>query len=190
MKTIDEMLSSVAESMNIGNDFDKNQKKSKSEEIIVSNEIISKPNILSETKTYSIKHERLSLSLAKELAKAVEIASDIIGIKTVVAVVNEGANLILLHAMDDAYIASVDIAKDKAYTSAALKMSTHEALELSRGGALDGLTNTNGIMLLGGGEPLLVNGKLYGAIGVSGGTKDQDITLSKTAAEIFKILIK
>lgn len=190
MKTIDEMLYLVAENIGIGNDSDNNKNKSENEKKIVSNEVITKSNPISENKEYSIKHERLSLALAKELARAVEIASGIMGIKTVVAVVNEGANLILLHAMDDAYIASVDIARDKAYTSAALKMPTYEALELSRGGALDGLTNTNGIMLLGGGEPLVVNNRLYGAVGVSGGTKDQDITLAKTAAEIFKNLIK
>lgn len=188
MKTIDEMLSLVAENVGTGNGLDKN--KSEYTKKNVSNEIIKKSNPISENKEYSIKHECLSLALAKELARSVEIASDMMGIKTVIAVVNEGANLILLHAMDDAYIASVDIARDKAYTSAALKMPTYEALELSRGGALDGLANTNGIMLLGGGEPLIVNNRLYGAVGVSGGTKDQDITLAKTAAEIFKNLIK
>lgn len=130
--------------------------------------------------------DKMTLAMAKDIAAAVEIASDILGIKTVTAIYNEGANLVLLHAMDDSYIASIQVAQDKAYTAVALKMPTHEALKESRGGALDGLTNGNGIMLLGGGSPLRIADKIYGGVGVSGGTKEQDTLLSTVAAEIFK----
>ena len=131
--------------------------------------------------------KKMTLDIAKKLAKAVEIAADIIGVKVVVSVRDEGANLILLHAMDDSYIASVQASQDKAYTAVALKMPTHKALEESRGGALDGLTNGNGILLLGGGYPLGED-KIYGGIGVSGGTKEQDIVLAKVAALYFNTL--
>lgn len=130
--------------------------------------------------------DKMTLAMAKEIVRAVEIASDILGIKTVTAICNEGANLVLLHAMDDSYIASIQAAQDKAYTAVALKMPTHEALSQSRGGALDGLTNGNGIMLLGGGSPLRIADKIYGGVGVSGGTKEQDTLLSTVAAEIFR----
>lgn len=129
---------------------------------------------------------KMTLDVAEELAKAVKTAADIIGVKAVVSVCDEGANLILLHAMDDSYIASVRASQDKAYTAVALKMPTHKALEESRGGALDGLTNGNGILLLGGGYPLELNNKIYGGIGVSGGTKEQDTLLAAAAAEYFK----
>lgn len=89
--------------------------------------------------------------------------------------------------MDDSYIASVNVAQDKAYTAVALKMPTHKALEESRGGSLDGLANGNGIMLLGGGYPLKANGKIYGGVGVSGGTKEQDTALAMVAERYFKI---
>lgn len=128
----------------------------------------------------------MSLSMAKEIAEAVETAAGIMGVNVVTAVRDAGANLILLHAMDDSFIASVQVAQDKAYTSVALKMPTHKALEESRGGALDGLTNGNGIMLLGGGYPLVKSGKLYGGVGVSGGTKEQDTILAMVASEYFK----
>lgn len=131
--------------------------------------------------------KKLTLDIAKTLAKVVEIAADIIGVKVVVAVRDEGANLILLHAMDDSLIASVQASQDKAYTAVALKMPTDKALEESRGGSLDGLTNGNGLLLLGGGYPLGEE-KIYGGIGVSGGTKEQDIVLARVAVEYFKTL--
>lgn len=191
MKTIDELLSSVAQNLNAApkESFPKVHKKAEPPKADASllNKEADVPKIKPEQ---NIKHELLSLSLAKELAQAAELAADILGVKAVIAIMNEGANLILLHAMDDSYIASTDIARDKAYTAAALKMPTYKALEMSRGGELDGLSNTNGLMLLGGGEPLMINGRLYGSVGISGGTKDQDITLAKVAAKIFEIKMK
>lgn len=125
----------------------------------------------------------MSLALAKELSLAVEQYAASIGVKAVVAIVNAGANLVLLHATDDSYIASRKIAYDKAYTSVSLKMATITALKETRGGALDGLTAGEGICLLGGGEPLKVGDSIIGAIGVSGGTAEQDTNLARFAAE-------
>lgn len=156
MKTIDELLSQVAKEMNVDSPEPNNPV------------------------------QKLTLSLAKEIAFAVEKGAEQMGLTAVIAICNDGANPILLHAMDDSYIASVKVAEDKAYTSMALKMPTHIALEESRGGAFDGLTNGNGILLLGGGYPLEYNGKIFGSVGVSGGTKDEDIKLAKLGADYFK----
>ncbi len=125
----------------------------------------------------------MSLSLAKELSLAVEKYAETIGVKPVVAVVDAGGNLVLLHATDDSYIASRKIASDKAYTSVSLKMATITALKETRGGALDGLTAGEGICLLGGGEPLKAGDTIIGAIGVSGGTAEQDTDLARFATE-------
>ncbi len=126
----------------------------------------------------------LTLSLAKEISLAVEKRAEEMGKRVVIAVLDKGANLMLLHCMEDSYIASRQIAQDKAYTAVALKMPTHIALQESRGGALDGLsaTDSNHIMLLGGGEPLIINGKVVGAVGVSGGTADEDIAFAQFGA--------
>ncbi len=126
----------------------------------------------------------LSLELAKEISLAVEKRAESMGKKVVVAILDAGANLMLLHAMKDSYIASVQIAQDKAYTSVALKMPSHIALKESRGGDLDGLTPTdnNRLMLLGGGMPLMINDRVVGAIGVSGGTAEEDIAFSEFGA--------
>ena len=126
----------------------------------------------------------LTLELAKEISLAVERRAEEMGKKVVVAILDAGANLMLLHAMKDSYIASVQIAQDKAYTSVALKMPSHIALKESRGGALDGLvpTDNNRLMLLGGGMPLMINGSIVGAIGVSGGTAEEDTAFSEFGA--------
>lgn len=138
----------------------------------------------------SVENKSLTLSLAKEIAYAVECAAENMGLDVVITVCNDGANPILMHAMDNALIASVSVSRDKAYTAAALRMPTHEALAKSRaGGDFDGLTSGNGILLLGGGYPLMSDGRLYGSVGVSGGTKTQDITLSRLAADYFKTRI-
>lgn len=125
----------------------------------------------------------LTLNLAKELSLVVEKYAQTIGVQPVIAIVDSGANLMLLHATDNSYIASRKIAQDKAYTSVSLKMPTVTALKESRGGALDGLTAGEGICLLGGGEPLVAGGKIIGAIGVSGGTAEQDTSLAHFASQ-------
>lgn len=127
----------------------------------------------------------MTIAMAKELAEAVEKAATILGVKVVVAIRDEGANLVLLHAMDDSYIASVQASQDKAYTAVALKMPTHIALDESRGGSLDGLTNGNGILLLGGGYPLRTDKNIRRNRSF-GGTKEQDTTLAMVADAYFK----
>lgn len=183
MKSIDELLSEVAKNLNVQPPEPKPQKKTENVSVHINKEINTVKTVKS-----SVHRNGLKLDTAKKLASAVELAAKEIGVTVVTAVVNEGANLICLEAMDNSYIASVRAAQDKAYTAAALKMPTSKALDESRGGALDGLTNGNGILLLAGGEPLFVNGILMGGIGVSGGTKEQDALLAKVAVKVFDLL--
>ncbi len=174
MKSIDEMLDAVA----------KNLRAAPPKTIVHTNSGSEMPKAESRPQ-----YNALTLPFAKEIAYAVETAARTLGVNVVIAVRGGGANLILLHAMDESLLASVQAAQDKAYTAAALKMPTHEALKESRGGSLDGLTNGNGIMLLGGGAPLAKNGRIYGAVGVSGGTKEQDILLAELGNKYFQIRI-
>lgn len=126
----------------------------------------------------------LTLELAKEISLAIERRAQEMGKKVVIAILDGGANLMLLHAMKDSYIASVQIAQDKAYTAVALKMPSHVALKESRGGTLDGLvpTDNNKLLMLGGGMPLVINARVVGAVGVSGGTAEEDIEFSEFGA--------
>lgn len=181
IKTIDELLAAVAENLNVRPPEPKKQAAPAKQE---------PPKPAADKKSAPAKESGMTLETAKRLAAAVELAAGKLGVSVVTAVVNEGARLVCLEAMDDSYIASVTAAQQKAYTAAALKMPTYKALEEARGGSLDGLTNGSGILLLAGGEPLFDGGRLVGAVGVSGGTKEQDALLAKAAAVIFEIMKK
>lgn len=111
------------------------------------------------------------------------------GLRVVAAVCDAGANLVALQRDDDAYIASVDIAMSKAYTSASLKMSTEEVGRLAQPGApLYGIQYSNGgkIMIFGGGMPLIRGGSIVGGLGVSGGSAEQDTELVKYGVAFFE----
>ena len=132
--------------------------------------------------------ERISLEDAKFLAAKVERRAGEMGVRAVVAIADEGGNLKLCECMDDSYLASRDIAINKAYTSVALKMSTKKLASLAApGGSLYGIQHTNGgkIVIFGGGDPLEAHGKILGGIGVSGGSEEQDTALSAYGKQLF-----
>lgn len=132
----------------------------------------------------------MTLDMALALSEAVRRRASEIGVKAVVAVSNRGANPVLVQCMDDSYIASYDIALNKAYTSVALKMPTWRLSELAKpGSSLYGIQHTNQgrIVIFGGGEPLCNRkGEIIGAIGVSGGSESEDTALAAYGKEIFE----
>ncbi len=106
----------------------------------------------------------------------------------VTAVCDAGGNPSVLLRADGAYIASVDIAQNKAFTSVSLQMSTEQLGTLCQpNGPLYGIQNTNAgrIVIFGGGIPLYENGRMMGGFGVSGGSAEQDTSLAHYAKEIF-----
>ena len=132
----------------------------------------------------------ITLDMALALAEAVRKKASEIGVKAVVAIADRGANPVLVQCMDDSYIASYDIALNKAYTSVALKMPTWKLSELAKpGSSLYGIqfTNQGKIVIFGGGEPLCNReGEIIGAIGVSGGSESEDTALAAYGKEIFE----
>ncbi|MBO5294233.1 MAG: heme-binding protein [Clostridia bacterium] len=132
--------------------------------------------------------ETISLADAKLLAQGVEEKAREMGVKAVVAIADEGGNLKLCECMDDSYLASRDIAINKAYTTVALKMSTKKLASLALpGGSLYGIQHTNGgrIVIFGGGDVLEAHGKILGGLGVSGGSEEQDTALSAYGKQLF-----
>lgn len=131
----------------------------------------------------------MTLALAERIAAGVEKKALEMGVKAVVAVTNRGANPVLVHCMDDSFIASYDVALNKAYTVVALKLSTMQLKGLSQpGGSLYGIQNTNGgrIVIFGGGEPLMAGERIIGGLGVSGGTEEQDSALAAYGRQLFE----
>lgn len=131
----------------------------------------------------------VTLAMAKKLAERVEEESARIGVKAVVAVADSGANTILVESMDDAYIASYDIAVNKAYTCVSLKMPTKTLKGLAQPSQpLYGIqfTNAGKIVIFGGGVPLMCGDNVIGGFGVSGGSEEQDTYLGDFAARVFE----
>ena len=131
----------------------------------------------------------VTLRQARALAKAVRCRAREMGVKAVIAVSDAHANPVLCEAEEGAYAASWDIALNKAYTCAALKISTAALAELAApGGELYGIQFTNGgkIVVFGGGEPLEgENGQICGEVGVSGGSAAQDTELAAYGRQKF-----
>jgi len=111
-------------------------------------------------------------AIAAARAKAAEI-----GVPMNVAVVDEGDNLVAFVRMDGAWLGSIDIAQNKAYTARAFDMPTKDLAPLAQPGqSLYGIeaSNRGRLIVFAGGIPLLSGGRVVGAIGVSGGTVEQD----------------
>lgn len=132
---------------------------------------------------------KVNLELAKKLIEGAEKEAEKIGVSMVISVVDEGGNLIAVHRMNDAWLASIDIAQNKAWTSVALKMPTSNLAEATVPHAeLYGLNTTNNgrIVLFGGGIPLVENDQVIGAVGVSGSSVEHDMQVAQAAVDVFE----
>lgn len=133
--------------------------------------------------------DKLTLEKANRLIESVMAEAKRIGVAAVVAVSDPSARPISVQCMEQAFIASFDIALNKAYTAASLKTSTKELGELAvPGGELYGIQHTGGgrIVIFGGGVLLENAGKIAGALGVSGGTAKEDTYLADYGKRIFE----
>ena len=132
----------------------------------------------------------MTLANAEKLADEVLAEAERIGVKAVVCVSDSAGNPKVVKCMDDAYIASYDVAVNKAFTVVALKMSTAALKPLAQPGAsLYGIQFTNGgkIVIFGGGDPICDgDGKIIGGLGVSGGSEEQDTALSAYGKRYFE----
>ena len=135
----------------------------------------------------------MTLDLALTLTEKVKAKAAEMGVNAVIAVSNSAGNPVSVQCMYDSYIASYDVAFNKAYTVVALKMPTTTLKELAApGGSLYGIQFTNGgkIVIFGGGVPLYNKaGKIIGGLGVSGGSEGEDTSLAEYGAEIFSSLL-
>lgn len=141
----------------------------------------------------TIVKEVMSLELAVRLITMVEGKAKEMGIAIVAAVSDASGRPIAVHSMDGAYHGSFDVALQKTYTSTAFQMSTQKLSRLCQpGGELYGLqfSNQGRVMILGGGEPLMVGDTMIGALGISGGTADQDSDLAAYGKAALKEVIK
>lgn len=103
--------------------------------------------------------------------------ADQLGIRINVAVVDVGGNLAAFLRMPGAFLHSIDIAIDKAYTAASFGLPTsqwHAALQQHSDAVREGIVRRPRFVAFGGGLPIVEAGQRVGGIGVSGGSEEQD----------------
>src|SRR6266571_3861358 len=119
----------------------------------------------------------VTLNDARRVIATAEEKAAAIGQPMNIAVVDAGGNLVAHIRMDEAWIGSIDISIKKAFTARAFNIATKDlATHSQSGGQFFGIhaSNDGRIMIFAGGIPLKRNGKVLGAIGVSGGSGEQD----------------
>ncbi|NER01224.1 MAG: heme-binding protein [Okeania sp. SIO3C4] len=130
----------------------------------------------------------VTLEDARRVISAAENKALEIGQPMNIAVVDGGGNLVAHVRMDGAWIGSIDISIKKAYTSRAFNLATKDLAEQSQsGGQFFGIhaSNNGKIMIFAGGIPLYSEGQVVGAIGVSGGSGEQDHAVAEAGAALF-----
>ena len=130
----------------------------------------------------------VTLDEARKVIRAGQEKAADIGVPMNIAVVDAGANLVAFERMEGAWIGSIDIAINKAFTSRAFDIETKALAENSQSGKqFFGIhaSNHGRVMIFAGGIPLKRGGQVVGAVGVSGGLGEQDQAVAEAAAKAF-----
>ncbi len=133
----------------------------------------------------------ISIQAAELVLKGASEKAVQIGVPMNIAVLDEAGHLKAFVRMDGALLGSIDIALRKAKSAALFGLNTEELFEYCKpGGTSFGLENTNGgLIVFAGGIPLRNgDGKVIGAVGVSGGAVQQDFSVAEAGAAAFKSL--
>jgi uncharacterized protein GlcG (DUF336 family) len=130
----------------------------------------------------------VTLSDARRVIAAAEEKAADIGQPMNIAVVDAGGNLVSHVRMDGAWMGSIDISINKAWTSRAFDIATKDLSAVSQPGEdFYGIhvSNKGRVMIFAGGIPLKRDGKVVGAVGVSGGSGEQDQAVAEAGAKAF-----
>lgn len=132
--------------------------------------------------------DTVTLADARRVIEAAEKHADEIGQPMNIAVVDAGGNLVAHVRQDGAWIGSVNISVNKAWTSRAFDITTKDLGDNSQPTQqFFGIQNTNGgkVAIFAGGIPLSRDGAVVGAVGVSGGSGEQDHAVAEAGAAAF-----
>lgn len=131
----------------------------------------------------------VTLEHARHIIAAAEKKAKELGQPMNIAVADSGGNLVAHVRMDEAWLGSIDISIKKAFTSRAFDISTKDLAKYSQsGGQFFGIHASNGgrVMIFAGGVPLRRGGKVVGAVGVSGGSGEQDHAVAEAGAQALE----
>jgi glc operon protein GlcG len=141
--------------------------------------------LAAEAPAQTIDKKVLSLEAAKRMAAAAEAAARARGIGVVIAIVDDGGHLLLLHRLDDTQVASVNVGIGKARTAAIYRRPSKVFEDQIKAGRVAALALADSTPLQGG-VPVMLGGKVIGAIGVSGDTPQVDEDIAMAGAAAFK----
>jgi len=127
----------------------------------------------------------ITSAFAQELLAAAEDQATADGKPMVIAIVDREGTLKAFSRMDGAPLLSVEIAQNKAYTAAAFGLATHAWFDFIKGDEplRLGIVHTERLVTFGGGFPIVVDGEVIGAIGVSGGHYTDDMKVAQAALD-------
>jgi glc operon protein GlcG len=125
----------------------------------------------------------LTLEAAKKIAAAAEAEAAKRGATVVIVIVDDGGHVILLERLDDTQVASVEVGIGKARTAAIFRRPSKVFEDQIKNGRAASLV-LPGATPLQGGVPIIVNGKVIGAIGVSGNTPQEDEEIALAGAAV------
>ena len=139
-------------------------------------------------KTETSRSLGVTLEAARNIIRAGEAKAAAIGQPMNIAVVDAGAHLVAFERMEGAWIGSINISINKAFTARAFDIETKALGENSQSGdQFFGIhaSNHGRVMIFAGGVPLKSGGQVVGAVGVSGGSGKQDQSVAEAAAAAF-----
>ena len=126
----------------------------------------------------------VGLELAKKIADRAQGEAAKNKWTMVIAVLDNGGNLVYLERMDGTQLGSIELAQDKAKTALEFKRPT-KSFEDQVVGGRNAILSLRNVTAVEGGLPLVVNGEVIGAIGVSGMKSDQDGVVAKAGTEVL-----
>ena len=129
----------------------------------------------------------ITLDVAKQVLSMAQQEARRNNLHMAVAIVDTAGNLVAFERLDDTQSGSIEVAQDKARSAALYRRSTKVFQDaLAAGGNGLRILTLRGVSAADGGEPIVVNGKVIGAIGVSGGSSDQDGMVARAGLTALK----
>jgi len=129
----------------------------------------------------------ITLEQARKVMAAAEAEARKSNLNLAISILDTGGHLVLMQRMDGAFFASADISRDKAWSAAGYRRPGKAFQDrLATGGAELRILQLRGASPIEGGDPIVADGKVIGAIGVSGGSGEQDGVVSRAGANALK----
>lgn len=129
----------------------------------------------------------ITLEQARKVMAGAEAEARKNNVNLSIAIVDTGGHVVLMQRMDGAFFASAQVAGDKAWSASAYRRPGKAFQDrLATGGAEIRILRLRGASPIEGGDPIVADGKVIGAIGVSGGSGEQDGVVSRAGAAALK----